>query len=155
MKLVYSRPILHDLSQGSRITFARHFRLMSQDEVAGLLGAGGKCRRRTMTRYEKGDRNPEVSRTKKIANILNVSYYAIKRYDYKDPLDVIYSLMWYEELFPNYHFDLSEVKELNEEYLIIINDFITEWESMRLKRKRKEIKYSEYIEWKLTYDLNK
>jgi transcriptional regulator with XRE-family HTH domain len=62
---------------------------MSQDEVARLLGAGGKCRRRTMTRYEKGDRNPEVSRTKKIANILNVSYYAIKIYDYKDSLDVI------------------------------------------------------------------
>ena len=33
MKLIYSRPILRDLSQGSRIAFARQFRLKTQDNV--------------------------------------------------------------------------------------------------------------------------
>ena len=32
MKLIYSRPILRDLSQGSRMAFARQFRTLSQDE---------------------------------------------------------------------------------------------------------------------------
>ena len=78
MKLIYSRPILRDLSQGSRIAFSRQFRTMTQDDIAKELGISGECRRRTMTRYEKGDRNPEECRTKKIAEILNVKYEAIK-----------------------------------------------------------------------------
>ena len=38
MKLIYSRPILRDLSKGSRMAFARQFRTLSQDEVAKQLG---------------------------------------------------------------------------------------------------------------------
>ena len=32
--------------------------------------------------------------------------------------------------------------------------FINEWEQMREKRKRREISYEEYMEWKLTYEVN-
>lgn len=153
MKLMYSRPILRDLSQGSRIAFVRQFRSKTQDEISGLLGATGDNRRRTMTRYEKGDRNPNISRTKKIAELLNVSYEAIKQYNYKEPIDVIYTLLWLEELIPNYHFDLSEVSTGDETFLSILKMFISEWDIIRKKRKRREIKYSDYIEWKITYSL--
>lgn len=112
MKLMYSRPILRDLSQGSRIAFVRQFRGKTQDEISGLLGVAGDNRRRTMTRYEKGDRNPNVIRTRHIAELLDVSYYAIKQYDYRELLDIIYTLLWLEELMPNYHLDLSEVSIL-------------------------------------------
>ena len=47
------------------MAFARQFRTLSQDEVAKQLGVSGDRRRRTITRYEKGDRNPEECRTKK------------------------------------------------------------------------------------------
>ncbi len=153
MKLMYSRPILRDLSQGSRIAFVRQFRSKTQDEISGLLGATGDNRRRTMTRYEKGDRNPNISRTKKIAELLNVSYEAIKQYNYKEPIDLIYTLLWLEELIPNYHFDLSEVSTGDETFLSILNTFIGEWDKIRKRRKRREIKYSDYIEWKITYSL--
>lgn len=153
MKLVYSRPILRDLSQGARIAFVRQFRLKSQDEVADALGATGECKRRTMTRYEKGDRNPTLKRTKKIAEILNVNYNAIKSYDYKEPIDFIYTLLWLEELLPNYHFDLSDVKVMDDEFLNILISFLKEWDKVKLKRKNREIKYSEYIEWKINYSL--
>lgn len=53
MRLLYTKPKLKDLSQGSRISFARQFRLMSQDEVSDKIGITGECKRRTMTRYEK------------------------------------------------------------------------------------------------------
>ena len=52
MRLLYTKPRLNDLSQGSRIAFARQFRTMIQDEVSDILGLTGKCKRRTMTRYE-------------------------------------------------------------------------------------------------------
>ena len=69
----YTKPELLDLSQGSRIAFARQFRFMTQDNVSDRLGLTGECKRRTMTRYEKGERNPKDDRTSKIAEILNVS----------------------------------------------------------------------------------
>jgi len=153
MKTVYSKPILHDLSQGSRIAFARHFRLMTQDEIAKLLDVGGTCRRRTITRYERSERHPEVCRCKKIANILNVSYDAIKRYDFDNPIDILYMLLWMEELLPNYYFDISKVMEVNPDYIEIINNFLSEWNEMKIKRKKREIRYSDYIEWKLTYKI--
>ena len=37
MRLIYSRPMLDDLSQGSRIAFARQFRFMSQDELSDMV----------------------------------------------------------------------------------------------------------------------
>ncbi len=153
MKLIYSRPMLRDLSQGARIAFCRQFRIKTQDDIAKELGIFSESRRRTITRYEKGDRNPEECRTKKIADILNVSYEAIKRYDYKDPIDLIYMLLWLEELYPNYRFDLDEVRNIDNETLNILNNFLNEWELMKNKRKKKEIRYADYIEWKLTYSL--
>lgn len=54
-----------------------------------------------MTRYEKGDRNPKDDRTLIISNILKVEFNAIKKYDYKNPIDLIYTFMWLEELIPN------------------------------------------------------
>lgn len=153
MKLMYSRPILRDLSQGSRIAFVRQLRLKSQDEVAKELGIDSYTRRRTVTRYEKGDRNPLEKRTRKIAEILDVNYQAIKVYDYKEPLDFIFTLLWLEELLPNYHIDLSDVKVMDDEFLKIVETFLKEWEKVKLKRKNNQMKYAEYIEWKLNYSL--
>ena len=73
MRLIYTKPKLKDLSQGSRIAFARQFRLVTQDNVSDKLGLAGECKRRTMTRYEKGERNPKDDRTLEcIKNVLKM-----------------------------------------------------------------------------------
>lgn len=77
MRVIYSKPELKDLSQGSRIAFIRQFRYMTQDEVSDKLGLTGECKRRTMTRYEKGDRNLKSDRTKELSDILKVVYLII------------------------------------------------------------------------------
>lgn len=153
MRLLYSKPELRDLTQGSRIAFVRQFRLMSQNEVSDRLGLTGECKRRSMTRYEKGDRNPKEKRAKEIANILNVSYNSIKNYDFNNPLDICYMLMWLEELIPKYKIDLSFVPKVMEPNSNLIKEFISEWETVKTKRLNKEISYEEYIEWKLNYEV--
>lgn len=152
MRLLYTKPELKDLSQGSRIAFVRQFRLMTQDEVSDKLGITGECKRRTMTRYEKGERNPKEDRTIELSKILNVSFNAIKNYDYKDSIDILYTLMWLEELLPKYQIDVYKVPNINYQ-VISFKKFIDEWESMRLKRSKREITYEEYIQWKLTYEV--
>lgn len=153
MRLLYTKPTLVNLSQGARISFARQFRMMSQDELSNRLGLTGECKRRTMTRYEKGDRNPKDKRLLEISSILNVSSNSIKVYDYKNPTDIIYVLMWLEELIPNYIIDISKVVNVDEYYSKTIITAIKGWNVMRTKRLRKEITYEEYIEWKLNYEL--
>ena len=153
MRLLYTKPTLVNLSQGARISFARQFRMMSQDELSNRLGLTGECKRRTMTRYEKGDRNPKDKRLLEISSILNVSSNSIKVYDYKNPTDIIYVLMWLEELIPNYIIDISKVVNVDEYYSKTIITAIKDWNVMRTKRLRKEITYEEYIEWKLNYEL--
>lgn len=86
MRIMYSRPTLIDMSQGSRIAFIRQYRLMAQDDVSDKLGITGECKRRTMTRYEKGIRNSKIERLNEISKILNVSTNSIKHYEFKNLL---------------------------------------------------------------------
>lgn len=153
MRLMYTKPKLRDLSQGARIAFVRQFRLMTQDDVSDKLGLTGECKRRTMTRYEKGDRNPKEDRALEIAKILNVNINSIKKYEYKEPIDIVYTLMWLEELIPNYYIDLSNVPNINEKNILIVKSFLEEWSLMRNKRAKREISYENYIEWKLNYTI--
>ncbi len=151
MKVIQLRPKLKDLSQGSRIAFVRRFRLVTQDYVSDKLGLTGECKRRTMTRYEKGDRNPKEERTKKIADILNVSYDSIRKYDLNNPLDTVLILMWMEELYPDFGFKMTLSKKYYNE---IIRKVIKDWTRMKNKLNSKEIKYEEYLEWKLNYRID-
>ena len=153
MRLLYTKPRLNDLSQGSRIAFARQFRTMSQDEVSDILGLTGECKRRTMTRYEKGDRNPKLKRLEEISSILKVNINSLKEYDFNNPIDVVYIFMWMEELIPNYVIDVSKVPRVDEYYIDVVKKSLEEWTDMRIKRLRKEISYEDYIEWKLNYEI--
>lgn len=139
MRLLYTKPKLKDMSQGSRIAFARQFRLMTQDNVSDKLGLTGECKRRTMTRYEKGNRNPKEDRAREIANILDVNYNAIKKYDFIETIDIIYYLMWLEELLLNYQIDLSNVANVDEKQILIIKKFVSEWSIIRNKRQKERL----------------
>ena len=100
MRLLYVKPELRDLSQGSRIAFVRQLRHLSQDFVSDYLGLTGECKRRSMTRYEKGDRNPKDERVRQIAKLLNVSFNSLKKYDYKKPEDLIYLFFLVRGIYP-------------------------------------------------------
>lgn len=86
---------------------------MSQDDVSDKLGITGEFRRRTMTRYEKGNRNPKDERTKELS-----------KYEYKELNDYIYTFMWLEELLSNYHIDLSSVPNINEKIIVILKKLL-------------------------------
>lgn len=153
VRLTYTKPKLKDLSQGSRIAFVRQFRMLTQNEVSDKLGLTGECKRRTMTRYEKGDRNPKSDRLTEIAKILNVNENSIRFYDYKNELDIVYTLMWLEELLPNYHIDLTNIPSISEKNILVVTECLREWEVMKAKRSKREISYEDYIEWKLNYSI--
>ena len=114
MRLLYSKPELRDLYQGSRISFARQFRFMSQHELADKLGISGDNKRRAMTRYEKGERNQKLKRLEEISSILKVNINSLKEYDFNNPIDVVYIFIWMEELIPNYVIDVSKVPRVDE-----------------------------------------
>ena len=59
MRYIYLKPQLKDLTQGSRITFIRSFRKLTQDDVSEKLGLVGENKRRTIARYEMGNRVPK------------------------------------------------------------------------------------------------
>ena len=104
-----------------------------------------------MARYERGDRNPKEDRLLEIANILNVNVNCIKEYNFNNNEDIIYSLLWLEELYPkmNIDFAISEYFRNDRDNLIL--KFMKEWNYMRGLRKTHEITYEKYIEWKLNY----
>ena len=155
MRYVYLKPELKDLSQGSRIAFAREFRYLTQDNVSDKLGLTGECKRRSMARYERGDRVPKEERLQEIANILNINVKCLKEYDFKNEEDMIYILLWMEELYPRMNIDLGLSESLPKESDIKLKRFFEEWNAMKEKRVDLELSYDDYAEWKLQYDFNK
>ena len=153
MRLLYVKPELRDLSQGSRIAFVRELRHLSQDKISEHLGLTGECKRRSMTRYEKGDRNPKDERVRQIAKLLNVSFNSLKKYDYKNPEDLIYLFFWLEEYIPNYRLDLSQIKNINDSKIKDLINSLLEWKKQKIKRDNHEISYEEYLDWKLNYEI--
>ena len=150
---LYVKSELRDLSQGSRIAFVRQLRHLSQDFVSDYLGLTGECKRRSMTRYEKGDRNPKDERVKQIAKLLNVSFNSLKKYDYKNPEDLIYLIFWLEEYIPNYRLDLSQIKNINDYKIKDLINSLLELKKQKIKRDNHEISYEEYLDWKLNYEI--
>ena len=153
MRLIYSKPKLKDLTQGSRIAFARQFRKMTQDEVSKKLGLEGKSKRVNITRYEKGERNPKEDRIMEIANILKINPKSIEKYDFSNSLDIVYFFFWLEELYPKINVDLELSEQLQNKTDALADNFIKLWKEMKEKRKNREISYEEYIEWKLTFEM--
>lgn len=153
MRLIYSKPKLKDLTQGSRIAFARQFRKMTQDEVSKKLGLEGKSKRVNITRYEKGERNPKEDRIMEIANILKINLKSIEKYDFSNSLDIVYFFFWLEELYPKINVDLELSEQFQNKTDALVDNFIKLWKEMKQKRKNREISYEEYIEWKLTFEM--
>ena len=144
MRLLYVKPELRDLSQGSRIAFVRQLRHLSQDFVSDYLGLTGENKRRTLTRYEKGERNPSKSRLNELSKILLINENLIKQYEFKCVSDILYFLLWLEEMFPKMRIDLGTNDKT-------INLFFDEWNNMRDKKQKRLINYEEYFEWKINY----
>lgn len=139
MRLIYSKPKLKDLTQGSRIAFARQFRKMTQDEVSKKLGLEGKSKRVNITRYKKGERNPKEDRIMEIANILKINPKSIEKYDFSNSLDIVYFFFWLEELYPKINVDLELSKQLQNKTDALADNFIKLWKEMKEKRKNREI----------------
>ena len=152
MKCIYLTPELENLSQGERIAFARQVRRMTQDELADKLGYTGESKRRGVTRYDRGDRVPKQERLQEIADILNVNVKILKEFDFRNDEDMIYMLLWMEEMYPrmNIELDIPEYFPLKRDKKL--GKFMREWKVIREKRCNHEITYDEYIEWKLQYE---
>ena len=153
MRYLYLKPKLKDLTQGSRIAFARQFRRLTQNEVSEKLGLSGESKRVNMARYERGERTPKEDRLIELANILKINPSSIGKYDFENSLDIVYIFMWLEELYPKMNVDLAMSEQLQNKTDALIDGFINEWQQMKQKREKREISYEEYIEWKLTFEM--
>ena len=154
MKMYYVKPTLKNLSQGARLKYIRKLRHMSLDDVAEYFGFGGKEPHKTFNSYESNYRGPSKGRLKEIADLYEVSVNAIKRYDFNNPIDVIYFHMWLEEEFPYYEIIFDNYSYEKTDYNEIVQCAFREWKLMREKRENFEISDDEYLEWKLNFEIN-
>ena len=105
--MYFKKPILKNLSQGARLEYVRRLRHMNQDDVAEYFGFGGTDPHKTFNSYETNYRSPSKERLKEIAELYEVSVNAIKKYDFNNPMDVVYFYMWLEEEFPYYEINFE------------------------------------------------
>ena len=150
MAVYYSRPRLKSLKQGDRLAFVRQFRRMSQQELGERIGMPPVHARTLVCRLEKHDRDLKPDRLEAIATVLNVNAAMLKRWDFEDPADLYYQLLWIEELCPDYHFRHSIRTRPENKTHAFLNEKYEAWKEMRRKYGDLRISFEEYWEWKLT-----
>ena len=153
MKNCFFKPELENLSQGARLKFVRELRYMSKSNVADFLQLGGEKPTDSVDKYERNARELQTQRLEALAELFDVNSFAIRKYNFVDPTEVIYYHMWEEELYPYSEFiiDIDAMKKTfyNEE---VIRGLET-WEEMRERRINGEISDMEYLEWKLHFEM--
>ena len=153
MKNYFFKPELENLSQGARLKFVRELRYMSKSNVAAFLQLGGEKPTDSVDKYERNAREPQTQRLEALAELFDVNGFAIRKYNFVDPTEVIYYHMWEEELYPYSEFiiDIDAMKKTfyNEE---VIRGLET-WEEMRERRINGEKSDMEYLEWKLHFEM--
>jgi len=149
MAVYYSLPKLKSLTQGSRIAFIRQLRHMSQQTFGEKIGIHSDGIRNLVCRYERKDRDIKRDRLKKMAEVLDVNIKMIERWDFRDPEQLYYELLWIEELCPGMILrkDSSDNPE-NGTYKVLLEKH-TEWRKMKTKYVKGSITYEEYLDWKL------
>ena len=151
-KVYYSRlPRLRSLSCGARIAYIRQFRGMTQQCLGEAIGLEKEKVRNRVCRYEKDGRIPKRDRLVKIAEVLSVSEGMLRNYDFRDPTDFIYEVLWIEELFPEMDIVLHKGNLLEYETCECFSLFYKEWRKMQKNLQKGMISRREYVEWKLTY----
>ena len=151
MPVFYTKPVLRDLSQGARIAYVRQFRHMTQEELGEKIEMSPGRRRNRICRYERGTRNPKDDRVEKMAEVLEINEAMIKSYDFMDPMDIVYILLWLEDVSPDYILKSSGAESFVNNTSTCIKKALKEWQSVKNKLKKGEISETEYTEWKLTH----
>ena len=83
MKNYFFKPELENLSQGARLKFVRELRYMSKPNVAEFLELGGEKPTDSIDKYERNAREPQPERLEDLAELFDVSNYAIRRYNFE------------------------------------------------------------------------
>lgn len=149
MAVYYSNPKLKSLTQGSRIAFIRQLRRMSQQTFGEKIGMSREHLRSRICRYEKHDRDIKPDRLRKMAEVLDVNIKMIERWDFRDPEQLYYMMLWFEELCPGMILRKNSiVTPENETYRALLEKY-AEWREMKTKYVKGSISYEEYLSWKL------
>ncbi|MBR0131479.1 MAG: helix-turn-helix transcriptional regulator [Lachnospiraceae bacterium] len=152
MPTVYSKPMLTSLKQGARIAFIRKLRHISQPEFARLTGNMTSTGRNLICRYERTNRTPKPFKLKRFAEVLDVNIRMIEKYDFSNPADLFYVMLWMEELCPNFTIERHRLEGTMNESQRVLSEKYLEWQTMKKKYDTGKISFDEYWNWKLKKD---
>ncbi len=148
MPAIYENLKLESLRVGARIAFLRKLNGITQEELGNAIGLIGSDARNKIWRYEHTERVPKDDKILKLADALGIEIAAIRHYDFSDPLDIYYLLLWTEEISPNYVINKVESIRPENNTQRLLGDKYTEWHRMRLRYKKGDISLQEYRKWK-------
>ena len=146
------------MSVGGRIRKARTFRNMSQRELGLLAGFSEGTADVRIAQYELGIRKPREALLRKIAEVLDVSYAALREPTIYSADDIMQTLFELDDMMPMtvHVLGQGDPDDPDARYAIELGDHLLdrhlrEW----LRRKRElaegEITPDEYMNWKLNW----
>ena len=148
------------MSIGDRIKKARVFRGMTQKELGVAVGFNKRGADVRIAQYESNTRKPKDALLHKIADVLDVSFYALYEPDMYCAEDVMYTLFDQDDQHPGIRLvdvlDDSGSQQPKKRIAIIydydrMEDYLGEWKLRKEQLANGEITQEEYTEWRLNW----
>jgi len=149
MKMIHGSVCITDLTVGGRISYIRKIRGMTQQELGDAVGLDHKTARNMICRYEQTGRVPRGELLSRIAAALDVSINMIREYDFNDPRDMYYLILWSEEICPDYSLGRTVVVLPGNDTHKFFSEKYFEWQKKRRSFRNGEISHLEYFNWKM------
>jgi transcriptional regulator with XRE-family HTH domain len=141
---------------GERIRFIRNLRGLTQKSLGTAIGFDDKTADVRMAQYESGTRTPKEKLVSSLANVFDVSPYALTVPNIDSDVGLMHTLFAIEDLFGLKINSIDGVlcltldKTKGSTYLSMF-DMFNAWQHEAEKLKRGEITKEEYVDWRYNY----
>ena len=146
------------MSVGGRIRKARTFRNMSQRELGLLAGFSEGTADVRIAQYELGIRKPREALLRKIAEVLDVSYAALREPTIYSADDIMQTLFELDDMMPVSVHALEADDAGGDRYAIELGGHLLDRQLKEWRRRKRELALGqitpdEYMNWKLNWPL--
>ena len=136
---------------GNKIKRIRNLRGLTQKEFGRLIGFDEKTADVRVAQYESGTRTPKADLLQKMAEVLDVNICSLSEPSLYSAEEIMFALFELDDNYPIKILDIPSEKHSVCFDSVLMDSFLSEWQTRKQELEDGIITPEEYLEWKINF----